>query len=98
MENVTEAMKEEIRSVVYEFFAEECERDVCDIIDATNVIDDLEGDSLLFIELLQLLKKKYNLAVSLQSVGKYMLQNRAETIGKVIDLMIYVVNNQEKLA
>jgi len=98
MEKVTDAMRSEIREIVYDFFAQECERDRNEITDLTNVIDDLDGDSLLFIELLQLIKKKYGLTVSMQSVGKYMLQNRAETVGKVIDLMIYVMENQQKLA
>lgn len=97
MEKVTEEVKYEIRNMVYTFFAEECEIDISQISDLTNVIDDLDGDSLLFIELLQLIKKKYNLSVSMQSVGKYMLQNRTETIGKVIDLMIYILENENSL-
>jgi acyl carrier protein len=90
-------VRDDIKKIVYEFLADECEVDIDTINDTTNVIDDLEGDSLLYIEMLQLIKKKYNLNVSMQAVGKYMLQNRAETVGKVIDLMIYVIENQEKL-
>ncbi len=97
MEKVTDEIKCEIRNMVFTFFAEECERDISQITDLTNVIDDLDGDSLLFIELLQLIKKKYNLSVSMQNVGKYMLQNRTETIGKVIDLMIYILENENSL-
>lgn len=97
MEKVTDEIKFEIRNMVYTFFAEECEKDVSQMSDLTNVIDDLDGDSLLFIELLQLIKKKYNLSVSMQSVGKYMLQNRTETIGKVVDLMIYILENGNSL-
>lgn len=87
----------DIKKIVYEFLADECEVGIDTITDATNVIDDLDGDSLLYIEMLQLIKKKYNLNVSMQAVGKYMLQNRAETVGKVIDLMIYVIENQDLL-
>ena len=94
---VTKEICSEIREMVYEFFAEECERDISEIKDETNVIDDLDGDSLLFVELLQLLKKRYKLNVSLQSIGKYMLKNRAETIGKVIELMIYILENDGQL-
>ncbi len=90
-------VRDDIRNIVYEFLADECEVAVEDISDTTNVIDDLEGDSLLYIEMLQLIKKKYNLNVSMQAVGKYMLQNRAETVGKVIDLMIYIIENQDTL-
>jgi len=90
-------VRDDIKKIVYEFLADECEVDIAAITDTTNVIDDLEGDSLLYIEMLQLIKKKYTLNVSMQAVGKYMLQNRAETVGKVIDLMIYVIENQEKL-
>jgi acyl carrier protein len=90
-------VRDDIKKIVYEFLADECEVDIDTITDTTNVIDDLEGDSLLYIEMLQLIKKKYNLNVSMQAVGKYMLQNRAETVGRVIDLMIYVIENQDTL-
>lgn len=97
MEMVTQEIRLQIREIVLNFFSEECEKDLSLISDDTDVINDLEGDSLLFIELLQLLKKKYSLTVSMQSVGKYMLQNRAETVGKVVELMIYVIENEHKL-
>jgi acyl carrier protein len=90
-------VRDDIKKIVYGFLADECEVAIEEINDATNVIDDLEGDSLLYIEMLQLIKKKYSLNVSMQAVGKYMLQNRAETVGKVIDLMIYVIENQDAL-
>ncbi|HMA64441.1 MAG: acyl carrier protein [Fibrobacterota bacterium] len=90
-------VRDDIKKIVYEFLADECEVEIDTITDTTNVIDDLEGDSLLYIEMLQLIKKKYNLNVSMQAVGKYMLQNRAETVGRVIDLMIYVIENQDTL-
>ena len=95
---VTKEISLEIRKMVYEFFAEECEKDISELKDITDIINELDGDSLLFVELLQLLKKRYNLKVSMQSIGKYMLKNRAETIGKVIDLMIYVVENDSEMS
>ena len=48
MPEVTDEMKQEIREIVYDFYAEECEVDRATLTDDTNVIEDIEGDSLMF--------------------------------------------------
>lgn len=85
MAKLTAELKSEIRSMIYDFFAEECDTNIESISDETNIIDDLDGDSLLFVELIELMKKKYNLNIQLQTVGKYLLRNPAATLGEVIE-------------
>jgi acyl carrier protein len=96
MQNLTDELKEEIKVMIYDFFAEECDTEVEKINDETNIIDDLDGDSLLFVELIEVMKKKYNLNIQLQTIGKYLLKNPAETIGKVIETvyLIFVHENE----
>ncbi|MBC2581420.1 phosphopantetheine-binding protein [Clostridium sp. DJ247] len=85
MANLTLEMKEEIKNLVYEFFSEECEVELEELNDETTIMDDLDGDSLLFVELVELMKKKYSLNIQLQTIGKYLLKNPATTIGQVIE-------------
>ena len=44
MVTVNEIMKEEVREVVLDFFAEECEINVDEITDDSNIISDLGGE------------------------------------------------------
>ena len=95
---ITETTLEEVKKVVYDFFAEECEVDISNLNDNTNIIKDIEGDSLMFLELLEIFKKKFDLNVELKTVGKYVVKNPAETIGDIIDTTILIIEHEEKIA
>ena len=97
MPEVTDEMKQEIREIVYDFYAEECEVDRDTLTDDTNVIEDIEGDSLMFLELLETFKKKYDLEVELKSIGKYVLKNPSDTIGKLITLTELIVEKGDAI-
>lgn len=81
---LNEETKAEVRDVVINFFAEECEVEVNELNDNTNIINDLDGDSLMLIELIEIMKKKYKLEIKLQSIGKYLIKNRAETLHEIL--------------
>ncbi|GAB6087317.1 acyl carrier protein [Alkaliphilus crotonatoxidans] len=96
MRELTAEIKEELKTLIYEFFAEECEVEQDELSLDTSIIDDLDGDSLLFVELVELMKKKYGLNIQLQTIGKYLLRNPAETIEQVIETacLLYVHENE----
>jgi len=77
MNELTNERKEELRNLVYTFFADECDVDVSKLTESTDILTELEGDSLMFIEFLESMKKKYKLNIELQSVGKYLLKHPA---------------------
>jgi len=58
MAEVTDKIKQEVREIVLDFFSEECEVDKSEITDDTHIFDDLDGDSLMFLELIEIFKKK----------------------------------------
>jgi len=97
MRNLTVEMKEELKGVVYDFFSEECEVDANELNEQTSIMDDLDGDSLLFVELVEFLKKKYSLDIKLQSIGKYLLKNPAETIGQVIETTYLIYQHENDI-
>ena len=91
MAQITADTKNEVREIIYDFFSEECEVDRSELNDNTNIIEDLDGDSLMFLELLEIIKARFNIDIQLQTIGKYMIKNPAETIGKVTDLTMEVI-------
>lgn len=97
MIEITESIKVEVKEIVYQFFAEECEIDIGKINDQTNIISDLEGDSLMFLELIEIFKKKYNLNIELKTVGKYVLKHPVETIGQLIDTQLLMIKYENKI-
>ncbi len=95
---ITDKIKEDVKKTVFNFFSEECEVDVSEINNNTNVIRDLEGDSLMFLELLEIFKKKYNLDIELKTIGKYVIKHPVETISQIIDMTILIIQNENKIA
>ncbi|MBN1496979.1 MAG: acyl carrier protein [Spirochaetes bacterium] len=98
MAKIESGTREEVRRLVYEFFSEECEVPVDQLNDGTNVIRDLEGDSLMFLELLEVFKKKYGLNVELKTVGKYVVKHPAETIGAIIAMTMLIIEHENRIA
>jgi len=97
MNELTNERKEELRNLVYTFFADECDVDVSKLTESTDILTELEGDSLMFIEFLESMKKKYKLNIELQSVGKYLLKHPAETIGKAVDLCCLLYQHENNI-
>ena len=97
MAQITENTLREVREVVYNFFTEECEADPATINDGTNIIKDIDGDSLMFLELLEIFKKKYQLNIELKTIGKYVVKHPAETIGQLIDMTMLIIEHENDI-
>ena len=82
---------------MYNFFADECEVDLSTINDNTNIIKDLDGDSLMFLELIEIFKKKYTLDIELKTIGKYAVKHPVQTIGELIDMQMLIIEFENKL-
>ena len=91
MREVTEDTRREIRDQVLEYFAEECDVDKSEISDDTDIISELEGDSLMLLSLLEVFRKRYGLTIELKTLGKHLMKKPANTVGQVIDLTVKIV-------
>jgi len=91
MVEITEQVKQEVREIVFDFFAEECEVDKNELNDQTNIIRDIDGDSLMFLELIEIFKEKYNLDIELKTIGKYSVKHPVETIGELIRMQLLII-------
>lgn len=98
MAKINESTLTEVRDTIYNFFADECEVDIHSINDNTNIIKDMEGDSLMFLELLEIFKKKYNLDIELKTIGKYVVKHPVETVKQVIDMTMLIIEHENKIA
>ena len=97
MATLTESIRNEVKEIVYSFFAEECEVDIAQINDNTSIINDLDGDSLMFLELIEIFKKKYNLDIELKVIGKYAVKHPVTTIGQLIDMQLLIIEYENRL-
>ena len=98
MRELTAEVKEAMKKEVYDFFAEESNRPAEEITDSLSVMEDLDGDSLMFVELVELLRKQYDLSIQIQNIGKYLLKNPAQTVGEVIDICCLVYEKEDAIA
>jgi len=94
---ITEKIKEEVREIVVNFFAEECEVDPSAINDNTHIFDDLDGDSLMFLELIEIFKKKYSLNIELKTIGKYSVKHPVRTIGELIKMQLLIIEHENNI-
>lgn len=97
MAKIHQNTKDEVRKIVYDFFIEECEVEPSEINNDTNIIRDIEGDSLMFLELIEIFKKKYNINIDIKTIGKYVVKNPVETIGELIDMQMLIIEHENKI-
>lgn len=95
MREITDAVRKEIEEMIFDYYAEECEIERNEITMETNPQEDLGGDSLMFVELVEIASEKYDLDIKLQSIGKYMLKAPLNTMADVVDVFckIYQYGN-----
>jgi len=97
MGKILQTTRAEVKEIVLDFFSEECEVDLSNLSEDTNVIKDIEGDSLMFLELLEIFKKKYQLDIELKTIGKYVMKHPAETIGDIINMTLLIIEHENKI-
>lgn len=95
MREITEEIRQEIKDMIFDYYAEECEVEQDEITMDTNPQEDLGSDSLMFVELIEMTADKYDLDIKLQSIGKYMLKSPMDTMSDVVDMFckIYQYGN-----
>jgi len=97
MKVLTNEIKLEIKELVYDYLVDECDVEKEDIHGHMSVISDLDGDSLMFVELVESIKKKYELSIEMQSIGKYLLKNPADTVDEVVNVCYLVYEKESSI-
>lgn len=94
---LTERDKKRIFEEIRQFLADELEIDANEITEESNIIDDLGGDSILFLEMIEEFKEKYGISVEVRTIGQYMLKNPVYTVGETVKAVIEIVEKGEAL-
>lgn len=97
MNKLTDETRKEVNEIVYQFFAEECEVELDTISDETDIFQDLGGDSLMFLELIELFKKKYTLNIDLKTIGKYNVKHPVRTVGQLIHTQLLIIEHENAI-
>lgn len=95
MENITQ-IEEKVRSDVYKFFAEQCEIDEGTLNDDTQIIEDIGGDSLMYLQLMESWKSEYQIDLEFRAIGRYMIKNPVDTLGSAIKLAVQIITQKDK--
>lgn len=94
---LTEEDKGRLYEEIRQFLADELEVDIEEITANTNIIDDLGGDSILFLEMIEEAKEKYDINIEVRTIGQYMLKNPVYTVGETVKALIDIIERGEEL-
>ena len=73
--------RERIREMVFSYFSEECDVPREELTDETHVIEDLEGDSLMILALLERVRRENGLTVELKTLEIWQVGTTAYETG-----------------
>jgi len=94
---LTDEDKEKIFEEVRQFLADEFEKDVSEITRDTNIINDLGGDSILFLEVMEEFKEKYKIDLEVRTIGQYMLKHPVYTVGETLNALFEIIEKGDEL-
>ncbi|MDY7034973.1 MAG: acyl carrier protein [Thermodesulfobacteriota bacterium] len=94
---LTDEEKKDLFEEVRQFLADEFEMDVSEITEETNIIDDLGGDSILFLEMIEEFKGKYEIDLEVRIIGQYMLKHPVYTVGETLNAVFDIIEKGEDL-
>ncbi|MBN2206103.1 MAG: acyl carrier protein [Candidatus Aminicenantes bacterium] len=79
-------LSDEEKTQVYEhirqFLSDELGVPLDTIGPETKIIDDLGGDSIIYLELIEEFKKKYDVSVEIRAIGRYFQKHPIRTVGE----------------
>ena len=97
MPPIDDATRQAIRDITIEFFADECDVEPDEISDETDIIGELEGDSLMLLALLEKICKRYEISLELKVLGKHLMKQPADTIGDILRLNYALVEHGDDI-
>jgi acyl carrier protein len=94
---LAESEKKEIYDQIRQYLADELEIAPEDINDDTNIIDDLGGDSILFLEMFEEFKGKLQIDLEIRTIGQYMLSHPVYTFKETVEAIFEIIEKGEDL-
>lgn len=94
---LTEDEKQQIYEDIRSFLADELDVALDDIQPETKILDDLGGDSMIYLELVEEFKKKFNVNVEIRVIGLYFQRHPIYTVHEVSQAVCDIVEHGDKL-
>lgn len=89
--------KKTIYEEIRQFLAEELEVDLEKVTPDARVIDDLGGDSLMYLELIDMFKKKYDVMIEMRVIGQYFQSHPIHTVQQVAQAVYDIVEGGDAI-
>lgn len=94
---ITPEERQKLFEDIRQFLAAEFEVDAEEITEQTDVVNDLGGDSVVFLEMVEELREKYGITVEVRTIGQFMLRRAITNIGQAVDALCEVIERGEEL-
>lgn len=95
--SLTDQEKKEIYEHIRQFLSDELDVGLDDIGPDTKIIDDLKGDSMIYLELVEDFKKKYDVRVEISLIGRYLQKHPVYTVGQTAQVVYDIVERGDSL-
>jgi acyl carrier protein len=89
--------KKEIYEHIRTFLSDELDVPLEDIGPDTKIIDDLHGDSMIYLELIEDFKKKYDVKVEIALIGRYLQKHPVYSVGQTAQVVYDIVERGDSL-
>jgi len=94
---LTPEEKKEVYEHIRTFLSDELDVPLEDIGPDTKIIDDLHGDSMIYLELIEDFKKQYDVKVEVAVIGRYLQKHPVYTVGETAQIVYVIVERGESL-
>lgn len=94
---LTEQDKKDIYEHIREFLSDELDVPQDNIGPDSKIIDDLGGDSMIYLELIEDFKKQYNVTVEIRVIGQYFQRHPVYTVKEVAQAVYDIVQRGDTL-
>jgi len=94
-------LTEEEKSTIYEeirdFLSEELDVPLDEITPESKIIDDLNGDSMIYLELVDIFRKRFETNVEVRVIGQYFQQHPIYTVEETAQAVYDIVERGDDL-
>jgi len=94
---LTSDEKKQIYEHIRRFLSEELDVPTEDIGPDTKIIDDLKGDSMIYLELVEDFKKKFDVKVEIPVIGRYLQKHPVYTVAQTAQIVYDIVERGDSL-
>jgi acyl carrier protein len=94
---LTEEEKRQIYEHICQFLSDELDAPLDSINPDTTILEDLGGDSMIYLELVEEFKSKFNVAVEVRVIGQYFQRHPVYSVGEVTQAVCDIIERGDEL-